>query len=169
MGDVLSFEEDLSRIGLINSTDAVENRRLPSSIGSDDGTDGSFLHLKANIIQGSDAAERDGEVFYLEDGVHIFLKKLNRVGETLASRFKGDQSRPFPLLFTLCVMPYGVPAAGTRRFSEKLLGDLHPVREFLNRSVWFHLSVKDMLAALSIHGMVGFAISNGTTYPLPIL
>ena len=59
MGDLLSFEENLSRIGLINPADAIENGRLPSSVGSDDGIDGPFLHSEAYIIQRFDAAESD--------------------------------------------------------------------------------------------------------------
>jgi hypothetical protein len=66
IGDVISFEEDLSRIWLINSTDAIEDGGLSGSIGSNDGIDGPFLHLKAHITQSSDAAKRDRQVFCFE-------------------------------------------------------------------------------------------------------
>jgi hypothetical protein len=60
ISDVISFKKDLSRIGLINSTDTIEDGGLPGSVGSDDGINTPFLHFKANVIQRSDAAKRDG-------------------------------------------------------------------------------------------------------------
>lgn len=105
IGDVLSFEQDLSGSGLINSTDAIEDSGLPRSVRPDDGINRPLLHFKANVRQRFDAAKRDSEILDFEDRVHIYLKKSDRVREALASRFKGDQSRSLPFLFTLCAMP----------------------------------------------------------------
>jgi hypothetical protein len=77
IGDVLSFEEDFSGTRPINSTDAIEDGGLSGSIGSNDGIDGPFLHLKAYITQSSDAAKRDSKVFNLKNGVHNFKKNSN--------------------------------------------------------------------------------------------
>jgi hypothetical protein len=124
LGNGFSLEEDLSRIRLVNSADAIEDGGFPSPIGSDDGINGPFLHFEADITQRSDSAKRDGEIFNFENRFHSLMRKLIRVGEALASLLMGDPAyrqagKVAPThsylqsFFALCAMPWSLRLLAT--------------------------------------------------------
>ena len=132
---------------MINSTDTIEDSGFPGSIRSDDGINGSSLHCKANLIQGSNAPKRDGQIFYFENWVHNFEKNSIGVGETLTSPYHKKSNYNYSQLIdamrhALCAM----------RFTDNLLRDPYPICEPLNVPIRFDLSIKYMFDSLSLGG-----------------
>ena len=62
--DISISKEDPTSLGGVDIVDAIENRRLPRSIRSDDGVNVSLIDSKADVVEGHHAAEADRKVSY---------------------------------------------------------------------------------------------------------
>src|SRR5882724_11444081 len=60
-GAVLSLEENPSCLRVIEAADGVEERRLPCSVGADDGDDLPAMDVHAHLAQGLDGPEAHGD------------------------------------------------------------------------------------------------------------
>src|SRR5207244_1001632 len=89
-GDRRSFEAHLSAAGRERSGDHVEERRLPRAVGADDADDLPVRHLEREVGQGTDPAERPGDVAHLEErGGH--LASLRMAAAAARRRSKGTK------------------------------------------------------------------------------
>jgi hypothetical protein len=59
VSNLFLFENNLSGIWRVNSSNAIEDRGLSSSIRADDRIDGTFLYPEAYAIQSFDSAKRN--------------------------------------------------------------------------------------------------------------
>jgi hypothetical protein len=63
---IFVFIKDLALLGLIETTDAVEEAGLSSSIGADDAQYLSSSQLEADIREGNQIAEAQGHIFHFQ-------------------------------------------------------------------------------------------------------
>ena len=59
--DRLAVELDLALVDVVEPGDAVEERRLPGAVRSDDADDGSFVDLEVELVDREEPAEPLGD------------------------------------------------------------------------------------------------------------
>src|SRR5262249_5208910 len=64
-----ALEENLPRLGRVQSAQAVEERRLPRSVGTDEAGNRPALKLEVDLVERDDAAESHGNVADTQQGV----------------------------------------------------------------------------------------------------
>src|SRR3990172_11903091 len=72
-GDLPSLETDLSRVRPFDAADQMEESTFPSSIGTDQSLDRSFLHVQGDPIEGPDPIIFLGDLFNGQEGHHSFF------------------------------------------------------------------------------------------------
>ena len=73
--DAYAFHQDIAGARLIESGEAVEQRRLAGAVRSDQAEDCALVHVKGHAVQRDDAAEHDADVANREQG-SISLREL---------------------------------------------------------------------------------------------
>src|SRR5436189_1555337 len=64
---VLAVEDDSSRVGVVEAADHVEQGRLASTVGTDDGQDRAAADPDAQLAQRDERAEADADPLHLEE------------------------------------------------------------------------------------------------------
>src|SRR5438445_2043385 len=64
---VLAVEDDSSLVGVVEAADHVEQGRLASTVGTDDGQDRAAADLDARLAQRDERAEADADPLHLEE------------------------------------------------------------------------------------------------------
>jgi hypothetical protein len=73
--DALAFHQDVAGARLIESGEAIEQRRLAGAVGPDQPEDFALVHVERHAIQRDDAAEHDADVANRKQG-SISLREL---------------------------------------------------------------------------------------------
>ena len=76
-GNVFAIQQHGARCGLMHTGNDIEQRRLASTIGTDQAGNGPFFYRQRCVINSREAAKLFGQIIYLDHGFAVVERELS--------------------------------------------------------------------------------------------